>query len=104
MIHQFDVFPNPVRATVATRPFLVSVQHKFFDHSDTRVLAPLIVQGAIQPLSRLNPAFEINTRCLYLLPTDLVTLSVRFLGDPVTNLESDRDRIIAALDMVFTGI
>ncbi len=54
--------------------------------------------------ARLNPRFTIEGKTVYLDPTDLVTLTVARLGECIANLEPQRDRIIAALDLVFTGI
>ncbi|MDE3114713.1 MAG: CcdB family protein [Pseudomonadota bacterium] len=40
----------------------------------------------------------------YFDPTDSTTLPLARLRDPVANLQSERDKIVAALDLVFTGI
>lgn len=104
MIRQFDVFPNPIRAGRADRPYLVSVQHRFLDAADSRLLAPLSVAQAFDHWPRLNPELNVLGRLFFLVPTDIVALPLKYLGNPIANLESDRDRIIAALDLVFTGI
>jgi toxin CcdB len=104
MPRQFDVFPNPIRAGRDERPFLLNIQHNLLDHLATRVLAPLVIEEAIRPASRLNPAFRISGQMLFLVPTDLVTLSKRNLHEPVANLTGERDRIIAAIDLVFAGV
>jgi len=104
MIHQFDVFPNPMKGGRHERPYVVSLQHVSLDHYPTRLAAPLVVEGAMVPMGRMTPAFEIEGRRLRLSLTEIATLPVRLLRSPVANLEADRNRIVAALDLVFTGI
>ena len=101
---QFDVHLNPSRAGRDDRPYVLIVQTRFFDHLSTRVCAPLVREGALKPERRLNPVLRMKGRDCYFSPTELATLPVRMLGKPVANLEEYRDRIIAALDLVFLGI
>lgn len=103
MIRQFDVCGNML-AGREDKPYLVCIQHHRLDHLQTRILAPLISGRTIEDDIRLHPAFRIGGKTVYLDPTDLVTLPVRRLGVAIDNLEADRDKIIAALDLVFTGI
>ncbi|MBS0471553.1 MAG: CcdB family protein [Proteobacteria bacterium] len=105
MIRQFDVFRNPSKTDRAQRPFVVTIQHVFFDDMPTRVVVPLVLDGAIDAMPpRLNPAFRISGKTVHLSPTEPFALSLRFLKNAVANLEAERDRIVAALDLVFTGI
>jgi toxin CcdB len=85
------------------QPILVNVQHDFFRDNGRRVLVPLVPLEAIKPIARLNPTFQIKGRRLYLMPNSIVTLPVSRLGKAIANLGDHRDRIIAALDLVFTG-
>jgi len=101
---QFDVHANPSRLGRHDRPFLVTLQTRFLDHLNTRVCAPLVMQGAIKPQPRLNPFLTVEGQDYYFSPTELVTLPVRMLGKPVANLEVQRDRIVGALDRLFLGI
>jgi toxin CcdB len=104
MIRQFDVYRNPSKTDRAQRPFVVAVQHVLFDDLPTRVVVPLVLGTAIAMLPRLNPAFKIMGETVHLSPTEPFPLSLRFLRGAVANLDADRDRIVAALDLVFTGI
>jgi toxin CcdB len=104
MIRQFDVVRNPIRGSRIDKPFLVNVQHDFLSASKTRVLAPLVILGHIKQLTRLYPSLLVLDRELILTPDDLTTLGIQLLGNPVANLEADRYRIVAALDLVFTGV
>ena len=103
-IRQFDVIKNPFRAGRDGKPYLVCVQHHLLDRLNTRIMASLVTRHAVQDLPRLYPLVRVATQELFLDPTDLVALPIRILRTPIANLESDRDRIVAALDLVFTGI
>ena len=104
MIRQFDVVRNPARIGRNDRPFLINIQHDHFGQTGRRIVAPLVMLRAIKPVSRLNPSFDIMDEHLYLMPNDLATFSARDLGAPVANLATHRDRIIAAFDLIITGI
>jgi toxin CcdB len=99
----FDVIANPVRHGREAIPFYVCVQHAMLDHLRTRVMAPLQPVGSHQP-SRLYPHLNVAGQKVFLNPTDLVTMEVRHLGQPIANLKADSFRITAALDLVFTGV
>ena len=103
MIRQFDVFPNPLRRGKEERPYLIVVQSDRFAMT-SRVCAPLVAERFLRPDGRLNPVFIVAGEKCYLHPVELITLPIHVLRSPVINLESDRYRIIAALDLVFTGI
>ena len=103
MIRQFDVCPTPFKYGRKERPYVIVVQS---DHLEmpSRICGPLVDERFLTPERRLNPAFHIlGARC-YFHPAELMTLPVSLLRSPVANLESERARIIAALDLVFTGI
>jgi toxin CcdB len=102
-IRQFDVFANPTR-TRAEQPFLICVQHKDLDHLPTRLVAPLATQQVVRTASRLNPMLTVGGKEVFLVPQNLSPIALRFLREPAGSLEQDRDRIIAAVDMLMTGV
>jgi len=53
---------------------------------------------------RLNPVFEVEGRKRVLLTPELAGVSRKALGEKIANLANRRDSIIAALDLVITGI
>jgi toxin CcdB len=101
---QFDVFENPSARGRRERPFLVVVQSDVLSDRRTRVVAPLVALSELQPLARLNPVVEVEGRKFYFHPAELAHISQDMLRDAIANLESERYRLIAALDLVFTGI
>jgi len=102
-IRQFDVCPTPFKRGKRERPFLVVLQSALID-SRSRVCGTLVDAQFLEPLGRLNPAFTIEGTKVYFHPIEILTLDGRLLRTPVGNLEAARDRIVAALDLVFTGV
>jgi len=86
-------------------PYLLDVQSDLLESLQTRVIVPLaypeILSGMIA--QRLNPVFEVEGREVLMLTPELAGVPKRLLGLQVTSLESERDRIIAALDFMILG-
>ncbi len=102
---QFDVYPNPNPATRKNIPYLLDVQADLLNMMATRVVVPLVlaeVRG--QGVKQLNPHFKIKGVALVMSTAELAGVSARILGEKVITLKSKRDEIIAALDLLFTGI
>ena len=104
MIRQFDVFPNPSRRGRKERPFVVVLQSNRIAEVISQLCAPLVAEGELHPERRLNPSFVVGKQTLHFHPIEIAPIPNRLLREPVANLEGFRDRIIAALDLVFTGI
>jgi CcdB protein len=104
MNRQFDVYPNPAKMGREDRPYVVDVQSSRFRDIVTRAVVPLIVRPDVLETPRLTPMFVVNGQQLYFQPLEIAILPIRLLRRPVANLESERYRIIGALDLVFTGI
>ena len=100
---QFDIFTNPFPRSRERQPFLVSLQSDLLSRSlDTVVVAPLEpATGAFA--DRLNPRFDIESAPFVLIAQELVTIRKSALGPSRGSLAGERDRIIAALDVLFTG-
>ncbi len=97
---QFDLYWNAAGAN-----WLIDVQHGLLDGLSTRIVIPLIkATDAPHQIRRLNPSFEIEGQS-HVLMTDLMSaVPAAILGAPVASLAPERDAIIAALDLAFTGI
>lgn len=100
---QFDIFANPFPRSRERQPFLISLQSDLLSRNlDTVVVAPL------EPASgtfadRLNPRLEVDGRPFVLIAQELVTVRKSALGQSRGSLAAEHDRIIAALDVLFTG-
>ena len=103
MSRQFDVVHNPDTEDAVRRPFLIILQSDLISGLRSTVVAPLVVREALAGAGRLNPILKVDDRDLWLAIHELFAIEQRFVGNPVTNLDAQRDGIIAALDFLFTG-
>ena len=102
---QFDVYLNPNPSTRNVIPYLLDVQADLLDSLITRVVVPLVLEHEMgQAAKRLNPLCQVNGVTVVMSSAELAGISTRLLGDKVASLKNRRDDIIAALDLLFTGI
>ena len=100
---QFDVCV-PVGRALPGVTYLVVLQNDIFEGIRTTVAAPLRRRGTTPEIARLTPLLSGTGETLVLSMTEVVSLPAKALSPAVANLSADRERIIAALDMLFTGI
>jgi len=102
---QFDVYLNPNTDTRDAIPFLLDVQTDLLDMLATRVVVPLVAMEEMGLVARhLNPQFKIKGVAVVMSTAELAGIPSRLLGDKIISLKNKRDEIIAALDLLFTGI
>jgi len=103
---QFDVYRNTNASTRAGIPYLLDVQSDLLEPLATRVVVPLakpeILGGKLA--ERLSPVFQVEGRNVAMLTPELAGVSRKLLGERVASLVGERQSIVAALDLVFTGI
>jgi len=101
---QFDVSANPFPRSRQRQPFLVNLQSDFLAESlDTIVVAPLEPAAAGTFADRLNPQVAVDGQQFVLITQEIVTVRKNALGAPRGSVAGERDKIIAALDLLFTG-
>ena len=102
---QFDVYRNDNPRTKNRIPFLLDIQHDLLSQLTTRVVIPLVLKDALSvPADILNPVFIIDGRDVVLSTAELAGVDKKHLGHVVTNVRPDRNKIIAAIDLLVTGI
>ncbi len=103
---QFDVYENKNTSTNRRFPYLLDVQADLLKSLETRVVVPLAVKKSAPDLivDRLMPAFVIKGKSYVALTPQIAGIQSRDLGPIVTNLMAARPDIIAALDLIFTGV
>jgi len=100
---QFDVFQNP-RASMF--PLLLDVQSDLLASLSTRVVVPMTTAKKLgrKPMARLNPTVKVDATEYILVVQELAAIPVTALGKRVASLAARRDDVIAALDLLFTGV
>ena len=103
---QFSVHLNGNPHTAADIPYLLDVQTDLLADLSTRVVVPLyraeVMAGKV--VRRLMPTFIIDGQPLVMVTPQLAGVANKLLGPPVADLSDQRDLIIAALDLLVTGI
>jgi toxin CcdB len=101
---QFDVVANPFPRSRDRQPFLVTLQSDLLDRTlDTVVVAPLERADTGTFADKLNPRVIVDGRDFVIITQELVSVRKNVLGPTAGSVMADRDRIIAALDLLFTG-
>lgn len=104
MIRQFDVIDNPDPVEAQTRPYLLNLQSDLVHELTSTVVAPLVRKADMTGARRLNPVVVVDGREFWLATHELFAIDRRMLNrGAVANLASDRDAVVAALDLIFTG-
>lgn len=103
---QFAVHENTNPATRAAVPLLLDVQSDLLAELGTRVVVPLYTASAMQGkmLITLTPRFEIEGEPYVMMTPQMAGIAKKQLGAKVADLAAQRDEIIAALDLLITGI
>lgn len=104
---QFAVHRNRSATTKARYPLLLNVQTDFLEQLGTHVVIPL---APATPATRrtamhaLTPICSVDGKDYVLVTPQLAGIPVKELGPPVADQSIDRQAILAALDLLFTGI
>lgn len=103
---QFTVHRNPNPDTRTTYPLLLDVQNDLVADLATRVVVPLCPAAAMKGklVKTLMPVFEIDGKPYAMLTPQLAGVSKKQVGAKVADLAPRRDEIMAALDLLITGI
>ena len=100
---QFDVYAQGFTRNPDI-PYVIALQSDLLSPLRSVVVAPLKRPNVMPVFSRLTPRLDVNGETLVLSPMELVHVPVRLPGPPIANLHDDRERITAALDVLFTGV
>ncbi|NQD79356.1 CcdB family protein [Pseudomonas sp. CrR14] len=103
---QFAVYKNINPATNVAVPLLLNVQSDLLAELGTRLVVPLYAAGTMQGeiLKTLTPQFDIEGETYVMMTPQMAGIAKKQLGAKVTDLAVQRDAIIAALDLLITGI
>jgi toxin CcdB len=102
--HQFDIVENLNPVSRNRYPFLVVLQHDRTASLNSVIVAPVTASSLAMAASRLHPAVEIGDEKYVLLVEELAGVRDRAIGSIVGSAEGKRYAIVAALDLLFTGV
>jgi toxin CcdB len=103
-LKQFDVFPNRSARTRDTHPFFIILQSDMLERLNTRIVAPLFPASASREAERFTPVVVVDGDRYMIDMSNIGLIPLKAAAAPVANLESERYRLVAAIDLVFTGI
>lgn len=103
---QFDVYPNPSKASRAHYPYFVDIQSSLLTDLATRIVIPLGKHSALgsQSMRGLTPEISFDDQQLLLMTPQVSSVREKHLKNPVGSLLHFRDQIVGALDLAITGI
>ena len=103
---QFTVYRNKNPQTRANIPFLLDVQSDLLSELNTRVVVPMYLHKTLKtaPMTRLTPEVSFEGKKLVMMTPQLAGVATKDLGDAVGSLVRVRDNIVAALDLLLTGV
>ena len=103
---QFTVYANKNPHTRAAVPFLLDIQNDLLNGLETRVVVPLRpalnLKGKV--LKTLTPLLMIEGESFVMLTPQLAGILKSELGAPVAQVQQHRAEIIAAIDLLVTGV
>jgi toxin CcdB len=104
-VPQFDVYRNPDASTRARFPFLLEIQSDLLESLATRVVVPLAIAGEdTTPIAQLMPVFEVGGRRVVMRTPEIAGIPRKTIGAHVGSLAAHRHEIVAALDVLITGV
>ena len=104
MAQQYDIVENLNAASRKAYPYLIVLQHNRAETVSTIVTAPVAPWSDPLATSRMHPEIAINGERYVVLVEQLAAVPRRALGRAISSADADDYEIIAALDMLFTGI
>jgi len=101
---QCDVHANP-DDPLGQMPYLLDIQTNLLSGLDTRVVVPLVRSASFgRPVSRLHPAFAVGGAEFIMATHLLAAVRRQSLGAFVASLDEQRDAIISAIDVLWSGV
>ena len=98
MADQFDIWRTPEGELV------LILQHDLLADMATRAVCLVLPESSPAPtIAALGPIVTVGDLRLRIVPHVLATMTIPELGQLVTNVAHDRDRIIRAFDVMLSG-
>ncbi|AOW84118.1 CcdB family protein [Vibrio mimicus] len=103
---QFTLYENLDKSTSTAYPYFVDVQSERLSTLNSRLVIPLTPFGLLEKKapSHLCPTIHIEQGDFVILTQQMTSVPTKILVEPVADLSTFRDEIIAAIDFLITGI
>jgi len=104
---QFTVHRNRNAAPRSRYPLLLNIQSDLLAELGTRVVVPMTPATAVArraAMRTLTPVLVVDDKDYLLMTPQLAGVAARDLGPPVADLSGQRPAVLAALDLLLTGI
>jgi toxin CcdB len=86
-------------------PFLLDIQANLLADLQTRVVVPLIRAGSFgRRARRLHPQFTIDGQDVVMATHLVAAVRKQTLGDAVASLQDERDIVLNAIDVLWSGV
>ena len=104
-VAQYDVYPNPSRSAQLGIPMVVVVQSDLLESLGTRLVVPLATAEFAGPTpEKLCPMMTVQGQRLRALAHFAAPLPARQLKKRIDNIALQANVLVAALDVVLTGV
>jgi toxin CcdB len=104
ILMQCDVYRN-ANDESGEIPFLLDVQADLLSELLTRVVVPLVRSNAFgRRATRLHPQFAIGEEDVVMATHLIAAVRRQTLGNSVDSLRSQRDVVISAIDVLWSGV
>lgn len=103
---QFDIYSNPNTVQRQIFPFVVQIQHDFFDALPTRLVVPLQRAriAAEEFPRRLTETVRVEGEALFMAVHLAAALPARLLRSPVSNAGEQHALLRDAIDALISGV
>lgn len=103
---QFTLYRNEDTSSNKTYPYFIDVQHPLLSDLTSRLVIPLSSHEALNntDAKRLCPVIHLDEGNFVLLTHQMTSVPKSILKAKVTSLENFRYEILAAIDMLISGI
>jgi len=103
---QFTLYKNEDISTNEVYPFFIDIQHSLLDNLNSRMVIPLSTHKILNntDAKRLCPILHFDEGSFVLLTHQMTSVPKSILKTEVTSLEKYRYEILAAIDMLISGI
>lgn len=102
---QFDLYKNPNPAARKLVPYFVNLQSDHLEHIATRLCAPVkSAKISSKPIAGLMPEIEIDGARFFVFMQEIAAIPASLLGQRAASASRYRFQLIAAVDLLVSGI